>query len=278
METFNSDNSLIHIYSEAAKSFIDNIDLCLDLDEDHIHKLRVGIKNLRAILILVKTIKGKEFRKKKISALISKIFKPTGELRNIQIESLILDQYDLKVTQIYIKHLAEIRKKKGLNAKTALIEFNKNNFNFKNEKAKQIIKKLNNEDLDLGIKKLISNEFKKIIQIRNKLKDIKAFHEIRKHLKVLKSVLKIKLVVNQDEATEVLLNLINATETLIGDWHDKVLLIDSVTQFIENNINETNIYLLENLVEKIKIENSDVIEKIALNLDEIFHENILSGK
>ena len=95
---------------------------------------------------------------------------------------------------------------------------------------------------------------------------------------MLKSVLKIKLVVNQDEATEVLLNLINATETLIGDWHDKVLLIDSVTQFIENNINETNIYLLENLVEKIKIENSDVIEKIALNLDEIFHENILSGK
>ena len=269
METSKTDNSLIHIYNEAANSFLDNIDLSLDLDEDHIHKLRVGIKNLRAILILVKTIKGKEFRKKKISALISKIFKPTGKLRNIQIESLILDQYDLNATQIYKNHLAEIREKKGLNAKTALIEFNKNDFDFKNEKAKQIIKKINSEDLDLGIKKLISNEFEKIIQIRNKLEDIKAFHEIRKHLKVLKSVLKIKLVVNQDEATEVLLKFINTTETLIGDWHDKELLIDSITQFIENNINKPNIYLLVNLVEKIRIENRNALKKIVLNLDEI---------
>ncbi len=270
MKKTDSENSLIKIYNEATDLFLRNIDLSLDLEEEHIHKLRVGIKNLRAIITLVKTIKGKEFRKKKISALISKIFKPTGELRNIQIESMILDQYNAKVIQIYKDHLAEIEEKTGINAKTALYEFNKKDFNLKNEKAKRIIEKINNEDLITGITNLIDNEFEEIIKIINKLDDVKALHEIRKHLKVLKSILKIKLIVNHNKQAEDLLRQINSTETLIGDWHDKELLIDSITQFIENNINEPNINPLANLVGEIRMENKNSVEKIALNLDEIF--------
>ncbi|MBI9039074.1 MAG: CHAD domain-containing protein [Bacteroidales bacterium] len=266
---------LSQIYKDAVNLFLLNVDLCLDLEEDHIHQLRVGIKNLRAILVLVKVIKGKEFKKKKLSVIISKIFKPAGELRNIQIETMILGQYDSIETQIYKNHLAEIEEKNGIYTKTALIEFNKKDFDLKNEKAKQIIETINNEDLCLGIEKLISNEFNKIIQIRNELENIKALHEIRKHLKVLKSILKIKLVVNQDETTEVLLQQINSTETLIGDWHDKKLLTDSIIQFIENNNIEPNINLLKNLIEKIKIENKTALKKIIFNLNEIFSGNNL---
>jgi len=275
MKNSDSEYILNQIYKEAVNLFLLNIDLCRDLEEDHIHKLRVGIKNLRAILVLVKVIKGKEFKKKKLSVIISKIFKPADELRNIQIETMILGQYDSIAAQIYKDHLAEIEEKTGIKSKTALIEFNKKDFDLKNKKAKHIIEKINNEELCLGINKLIRKEFKKITQIRNKLEDIKAFHEIRKHLKVLKSILKIKLLVNQDEATEVLLKQINSTETLIGDWHDKKLLKDSIIQFIENNINEPNINLLTNLIEKIKIENKTALKKISFNLNEIFSGNNL---
>lgn len=268
-------NTLIRIYNEAINLFLFNIDLSLDMEEDHIHKLRVNIKNLRAIIILVKTIKGKEFKKKKISALISKIFKPTGELRNIQIEYLLLDQYDTKVTALYKNHLFEIEENISKNAKKALLEFNKSDFQIKNEKAKYIIEEINDKELCSGLKKLIRKEFKNIIQIRTKLHDDKVLHEIRKHLKVLKSILKIQLIINQDNTTESLLNQINATETLIGDWHDKELLIESIIEFIENNKIKQNNNLLANIVGKIRMENKDSIEKIALNLDEIFSRNNL---
>lgn len=275
MKITDSENTLIIIYNEATDLFLRNIDLSLDLEEDHIHKLRVGIKNLRAILVLVKTIKGKEFKKKKVSALISKIFKPTGELRNIQIEQLLLEHYDSNAIQIYKDHLTKIEEKTSINTKTVLNEFNKKDFNLKNEKAKQSIEKINDKELSSGLKKLIRKEFEKIIQIRSKLEGIKALHEIRKHLKVLKSILKIKLVVNQDESTEILLNKINATETLIGDWHDKELLIDSIAQFIENNKIDPNFNLLANIVGKIKIENKNAYGNITFNLNEIFLGNNL---
>jgi CHAD domain-containing protein len=271
----NNDYTLIQIYNEAINLFLFNIDLSIDIEEDHIHKLRVNIKNLRAIIILVKTIKEKEFKKKKVSALISQIFKPTGELRNIQIEQLLLEHYDSKAIQIYKDHLTKIEEETGINAKKALLEFNKNDFNSKNEKARQIIEKINDKELCSGLQKLIRKEFEKIIQIRTKLQDDKALHEIRKHLKVLKSILKIQLVINQDNTTEDLLNQINATETLIGNWHDKELLIESISQFIENNINDPKSNLLANIVGEIKIENKNAPEKINFNLNEIFSSNNL---
>lgn len=206
-------------FNQQIKNFNEyHSNLLKETTEEDIHKLRTTIKRLKSFNIL---LDGLLFRQKDFPIELNNLFHLAGEIRDIQIQQKILEDYD----DGYKNYLLFMYEDKVSKFKI------KENFD---EEIQHLTDKLNlvedyhiDEQAIINIKVYIELSYN---DIRNMIKDISPenLHEIRKKIKRVYYTLLIL-----DDLKDI--DKLDLIQDKIGLWHDCDVTIENIRNF-DNNL------------------------------------------
>lgn len=194
-------------------------------ESKQIHKLRVAIKYLRSIHQLLLLVNG-IYRCKKFIGHLKKVFKLAGAIREAQINCLLFAEFtnDFELTEQY-RMVQDKRILKGeLAYKKALESLSDCNI----IALKSAMENLSDTTISNQLMEFIAIRMEKIIQISGDQVKSGCLHEIRKQLKAIKAIREF----SKDQDSD-FFKLLVQTEELIGEWHDRDILLNDIKKTIK---------------------------------------------
>ena len=264
---------LYHFYRKKANSLLKSINKAsVTWNIEDIHGIRVEIKKIRVVFQLLEMVVPKKFNVTEHYISFRELFKHTGMIREIQINLIYLEKYNLDSSAVipFKKYLQrkEIKLKNEFNE--IMKKFNMVRF----IETGEIIKKLCD---DISIERIIEKCARFIVKESKRIKKLLAaentpdeIHKIRKHFKALSAIATLLYNINHKKPLKKLLTNLKKTEIKLGIWHDRVILAESLEQFLKINKNEKSNRLLplRKLIAQLADENSELLDKLkpAMNL------------
>ena len=201
-------------FTEQIKNFNEyHSRLLIEVNKEDIHKLRTTIKKLRTFNIL---LDGLLFRDKDFPIELKNLFNKLGEIRDIQIQQKILDEYE---DNIFKKNLSLL-----YNHKISLFEINTdfdNEFQYLSDKLDKVEDYHIDDQIIINIKSHIENSFNEIYNMMENISP-SILHSIRSKLKRIYYTL-ILLGEKNEKMYDV--------QEVIGLWHDYDVIIHNMDNF-----------------------------------------------
>jgi CHAD domain-containing protein len=205
-------------------------------DEKDIHNTRLDMKKIYAILEMFEMLEPQKFRQENFEVFRT-LFRFSGRIRELQVNEIVIEQYGKKPDGVlfFVKSLRAREKKLSRQFIDIVREFDEKKLR-KSEKAiKKLCREIRLKTLQARLEKFIRKKAKKIDLLRNYPSNPENIHGIRKHLKSMVTILTLISMVYRDEKQDILLEKLNQTETLIGNWHDNQVLSEYIDQFIRRS-------------------------------------------
>ncbi|MBN1387480.1 MAG: CHAD domain-containing protein [Bacteroidales bacterium] len=237
-----------------------------------IHQLRVRIKRLKAVFSLLEFMHPVEFRAKDHYHVYKAVFKSAGLIRESQINLGLLMKFKgtEKLYKSFSKYIAKLRPEWNTNLDNSI-----NSFNY--SRLEEIRKTLNvvfsrNTELELLgiITDFIYSELDRIKNLISESNELEYIHEVRIILKNIKPLLSILWTRDDSTFEKDQYSRLNSTETLIGNWHDRLVLSNALSMFFKAKGKEKEKLLAEYEVvqKKIQKNNRKALDKLAERLGE----------
>jgi CHAD domain-containing protein len=270
----NITNHLSNYYSKEIDLFLEHlITANTVLTEKNIHQLRVDIKRIRSVFQFLEVIVKQELNTKQYTHCLKKLFINAGKLREIQVNRVCITKYRFpkEITEKYKKYLSKKEQELSNRLKKTIKDFDDSVL----KKSKKLIKKttfnLNNKkicDESLSYIKDKTRKIEKLLSAGNKPVII---HRIRMQLKSLHTIVSFLQKTNPSEKLEKTLKLIKQTGVLIGNWHDKLILINSLEIFFikKEKITENELPVLEIILNKIETENNLILKNVKNKINSV---------
>ncbi|MCF6241311.1 MAG: CHAD domain-containing protein [Bacteroidales bacterium] len=190
--------------------------------EEAIHDMRVSIKRLRLLYKFMDYCFDKQFKAVKKSKSLSKVFKSAANLRDIQIQTKLIEDIEeklnIKLSEWIIrnneKEKTEIERLKNYLKKYNYFKLEKQFV--KSEHLLEVKLKETKADFNILINKYFNNRLEKIALLLNQ--DKIDYHKIRKRIKEPTYLTEI-ININTGNVPEKLI-LLKKLGKLLGDWHD----------------------------------------------------------
>lgn len=268
---------LMKYYDRNARSFLQYFkETRHKLREEPIHQLRVRIKRMRAILELIEIASNGKFNKKGHFNLFSPFFNHAGNLREIQVNHLIIKKRQCNGTGTFEKYLRGREKRASKKLRQAVIDFDKGKFEKINDKIRPKVGVIDEKKIIAQSKKFVSREVRKIQKLRPKLSSPRDLHKIRILLKSTSAILKLQEAYKPNKKWKKWSKLkkdIKPLELLIGEWHDKQVLAATMKQYIrKNDKTDPEIGKVKKLARQIGKENKKTVKLVKRRLDAAFFE------
>lgn len=208
-------------------------------DEDAIHDMRVAIKRLRALFLLLEDISEHSFSSRKNYKFFKKMFKPSGKIRDLQLQQKIIKEAGQKIGISFDNYLSHLANKQEKAEENFINEMN----NLELEKIEKIEKRVNKTVKKLSgmnIKKkaftYLENQFGYIVFLSKKPADNEKWHEIRTHVKQTLYITELMITFFEpDEKLKGLKKQLKKFGTTLGDWHDYDVAHENLKTYIQNN-------------------------------------------
>ena len=241
-------------FTEQIKNFNEyHSNLLVEVNKEDIHKLRTTIKKLKTFNIL---LDGLRFREKDFPIELKNLFNKLGEIRDIQIQQKILNEYD---DNIFNKNLSLL-----YNHKISLFEINKDfdkELQYLNDKLDKVEDYHIDEQIIINIKNHIENSFNEIYNMMENISP-SILHDIRIKFKRIYYTL-----ILLGEKNEKMYDL----QEVIGLWHDYDVIIrnmdnfrDDASLFINYDVFLSVLSKLRNKKEILYNESVELIKKYKL--------------
>ncbi len=194
-------------------------------ETEDIHKMRTSIKRLRALLQLVEFISDSGFKTKKYLKRGRKLFKSVGTLREVQVEEMLVYEYEKKLGLDfgeYSEYLfeKEYREKAGLKKNFDTI---KSDEIFNDKDFKDAVKSIDKEAVDEKTRAFIKRKSNILLKMNRKGMITKRVHKNRT---ILKQIYYLYDILTELSGWHIFLGMtkeeIREKEQQIGDWHDRV--------------------------------------------------------
>lgn len=231
-----------------------------------IHQLRVRIKRLKAVFRLLEFIHPVEFKAKDHYRLFKPVFNSAGLIRESQINLGLLEKFKgtEKLYKSYSKYINKLRPGWDTNLDKLIESFNYSRID-------EIVQHVNdlfsrNTYLELiGLSTdFIYSELDRIKVLLDESEKHEYIHEVRIILKNIKPTLGLIWPLDESTFEKSHYNSLTKTETLIGNWHDRLILSEALSLFykargkkneklhdeyeaFQNKINKTNKAALDNI-------------------------------
>jgi|GEM_PF-4526222 CHAD domain-containing protein len=242
------------------------------INKVHLHKLRLTIKNIKAVHQFLVMVDMDESAIEKLEKKINKINKPLGRIRENQInkgfaQNILLNSDVQKAYLSYLKNkmvkdLSKLRNNIPVYADSS-----------NSTLISQIKKELQYQDEFVVSAQLNSFLLNKVESIDNLLTGIASeqkIHQIRKTLKLIKFKFSLVKFHGIDEVKKFQKDLIKI-EQKIGSWHDFIVFRDSLVEFANENqefepLVRINLELIE--ADNLMFQNQlpDLIKPVLLEL------------
>ena len=248
---------LFSYYKNEVHSFFKGIKrLGKDFDADELHRLRISIKRIRAVYRLLEKFSGAGFNAQKNYSSFRKIFNIAGKVRELQVNKLIILENTTSAIKLqpYLKGLDNKKKTYSSSLTKCLHQIDIPKLKREFKKNKKRCKKIGDTYFLNKAHELIHSEVKIIRQLHNKADNNANIHKARKHLKMVYSVVKLSYSIKPSAELKKLQTTIKETEELLGNWHDKTVLLASLKKFERKDIQgaESIKILIVNLSEQNK--------------------------
>ncbi len=241
--------------------------------EEHYHDFRVSIKRINAIYRLLELITG-DFDSTTYMKPLRSIFKPAGSIREAQVNMHTVAAYKLKKEELnyYGKYInARIESLSG-KLREKLKEFDISELKKNRQVVKECCKNIQQKELENRTLIFIRDRIN-LIRDNIAYSDELVIHQIRITLKEISAIVSLLKKIKVPGFDDDLLDLIKDTEDKLGNWHDKVVLNNSLEKFIKSTKNEFDVISSYRLIrEKINKENKaflDTVEEIVLDTVEL---------
>jgi CHAD domain-containing protein len=216
--------------------------LCIEETEpESVHQLRVSIKRLKTVLQLTGQLSGNEtdIVAAKIKPL-RKLFKIAGCLRDVQVQQKLIPEYEAALNldfERYRKFLDKLEKQ-FVKKFTSFIGKSKpiHRLNAGREWIEKSLSVLTPDEIRDGAEQLLASRCSTVKQILAQKPDDEKLHKIRILIKQMRYILSIMRRNNPDYPEKIVkLADLNEPEILLGKWHDIVVGIAYLKDFIEKN-------------------------------------------
>ncbi len=259
-------NHLSAYHKKIEKSFIKNYHKTKkSYSVEGIHKMRLSIKRLRAFLKILGNF-DKQSGSKKFLKNINLLFKHSGELRDLQVQSALLEHYRNEAGADFDSYLDQINSKKKNAGKTLKKSFKKIEVHEIAKIGKNIEQSLSgfqhknfNEEYSLLAEKKLT-EIRDLIVAIN---DDSVLHLVRRRMK---EILFMQEIVTSEENIRLLddetLQFLSDMEIKLGEWHDSKVLLDNFLGFEHKGVSYRDVL---DRIEKNKLQRQEEIaEKLRL--------------
>lgn len=239
--------------------------------ERDLHQLRVRVKRIKAVFRFLQFINPSEFRAKDHYRLFKPVFKAAGLIRESQVNLKILENHKTgkALLKPFSKYITKLRPVWDENLGNAITSFNYTRLEEINALVGEMLSAYTEKELIKKIEEFIYSENSRIKQLLDdSTDDYEYIHDVRRILKNIKPLLKLTWRVEGSNFTESHFDSLNRTEKLIGNWHDKLVLAESVRLFYNAKGKKKDKFVdrYRSLQTKLKKENDSALDKISENL------------
>lgn len=228
------------------KSFLNNTDkIQISSDTKTLHNIRTDIKKLRSVFILTIML-DKKFKQSVIYrnnvTILKQIFRLAGRIREAD---LILIESDGKgiSPELADKVKASVQKSMEIYRSEftdLMIGFEKDSFIEIKKYYKKTDKRFKGKKILLTGLNLLSKEFQKIKLLTVITHSPENLHAIRKHLKNICTTGNFLHKINHNKGLALFLRICEKEEIKLGDWHDKIIFAEYLRDFLNLNVNKSN--------------------------------------
>ncbi|MBS0010340.1 MAG: CHAD domain-containing protein [Bacteroidales bacterium] len=198
-----------------------------------IHTLRVRIKRLKSVFRLLEFMHPADFKAKDHYRLFKPVFKSAGLIRESQMNRSLLKKYPgtEKLRKSYSRYIARLRLEWDTNLDRSILSFNYSGLDDLYGRIKELLSGITEKELSSYIVSFIKRETGRIKQMYDDEHRLDYLHEIRIIMKNIKPLLGLVWDRKDNNFNKQHLESLNSTETLIGDWHNRLILSESVALF-----------------------------------------------
>lgn len=246
----------------------------MDMGVEDLHKLRVEIKKQRAFFRLLEELPGAVFTKSEHFKTLASIFKPGGRLRETHVNQQLLNRYRSYSLNAFRQFLSKKDKKQTKKFAKALRQFDLVEFKELNKEVGVILDAI---DFDVVREKslaFVNSELDAIKLLRPKIQSDKDLHQMRTHTKALGYITKFLNELSPSKQLSDLLLISKPTEKLIGNWHDRLVLRNSLVNYLQVNPDAPDENEAKKLISQLNRRNQLAVKIIASRLDGILSVDV----
>lgn len=226
---------LILYYKKRSTSFVMNIYKASWTSESKdIHRARLDAKRLFAIFDLLDIVVHEEFSEKKARQLFLPVYRQAGLLRELQVNRLLIAQYDEEQDRFPGFHawLEKSEKRAVQKLIHRVAELDQSRIAALEAEIGHICENSSLFNLSAKTKKYYQKKFGSIRKQMAVAPSEEALHKIRQNLKAVSTIATLISALKPGAEVDRLVSALNKTEMMIGDWHDQVVLRACIASFI----------------------------------------------
>ncbi len=265
------DEFLFRFYRKRTASFLVNIYKAgITGASKDIHRARLDVKKILAIVDLLRIVRAKSDKDPEFEKIFKKLYRASGRIREIQVNMLLLTRaefagYDMT---LFNNDLLMQEKKMTIEFLKEIRKFNEQKLSRIEKRIKKEVSKITSATLQKKTKRYIHSKIKLIQELLEKGDCEENVHKVRQHIKELSTVLSLVFAIKASDNLEMVINRLNKSEMMIGDWHDRVILADSMRNFLEQRTiySESQMTHVKECHQIIVEANNRQIESITLDV------------
>ena len=265
---------LYRFYRKRTASFLANVYKAgITGASKDIHKARLDVKKIMAILDLLRIVRSGKEKDPGYERIFKKLYQASGRIREIQVNQLLVTKSGFGATGLSLYRL-ELQKQERDRTREFLQVIRK----FREKRLTQIEGKIRKEIFEISSSSLkkktsryVDTKTAFFTKMLDKVNDEKALHIVRQHLKELSTILTLVLSVKFSGKFEQIVERLNETEIMIGNWHDHAVLADSITDFLDRTAkpSEQPLEQIRNYLETLVESNRKEFVRINSELDRL---------
>jgi CHAD domain-containing protein len=234
-------------------------------DVESIHQLRVNIKKIRAVIHFLE-ISGGGKRNPGMTSILKPLFKNAGTVREIQVNKSLLKSYHLPVHA-----LSDYNAFLESEEKTAISVFHQELAYARQERLKKKIstfrKNLSsppNKEIRKNAEAYLQKHLLKIQKLLDLPLHEEDIHLIRKYLKAMDPIMGILYRLNEESKFRRLQAGIRQIGIELGNWHDRIILLSSLEQFLHSAkyLSQSKLLILVKLADQIRKETASLSKEL----------------
>lgn len=220
---------------QRTNSLLDRIDkVGHTLSNEHIRRVRVGIKRWRTLYELVRVLMPHHFPPNKVERSVHRLFKRAGNVRDCQLNRQLVAGLDLpaKLEKKVQRFFKEQGRKARKRLKKDIEALHPKRVRTISRRIEQLVPAISPEQVSRQLRHFMNHEVLAIESLQRPDASPEQLHSIRKHLKSLIEVGNVILSITPDKSLTRLIQRAKNRQRQLGNWHDQVSLIEQLKDYI----------------------------------------------
>jgi len=256
---------LYRFYQKRTASFLLNIyKASITGDSRDIHRARLDVKKIIALFGLFELLDPAAFGQQPGYGLFRPLFRKAGKIREIQVNAALLAELDPRgadhpLFQSWLREEEQVAVQQFLRS---VKKFREQELKKTNKIVEKICFSGSKFNLRYKTEDFIKNKIKLIKKLQSGETGDREIHKIRQHLKTISTLTTLVYAIKPGRHLDLVISALNKTEMMIGDWHDRLVLIETVNRYRKGNasIKKEELASLDRLKKELTNYNSNLAQ------------------